>query len=296
MLAGTLFPGAEVRTTPEDRRTPCGQSSLDPSERGWTSTSAGALAAPAERLVEEDFLAILAHDVRSPLLTLTLSCELLSQRVDPADPVAARQLQAMRYTIRHIDRMVADVLCMVAEHGSPVPAMPSCPVRSVLVQAADDQRALAELKGVEITLGLPAESCHVALDRPGLLRVLANLLANAIHSTPAGGRIHVQAICVADQVDLTVRDTGAGMPPEQVRCLFDAAEDENAEPGRRRGVGLLIVKRIVDACGGSIDVTSSRGIGTRFTIRLPRVHGASAGPDPTAGADPERMQDTTRPG
>lgn len=235
----------------------------------------------------ETLLAVLAHDIRSPLNTLGMSCELLSSRVDTADAAAARQLSVIQYTIRQIDRLVGDVLAMAS-----LPAVPSgeqsrqCNVKSVLLEAAEDHRALAEASGVDLSFHWKDEGSCARLDRASMLRVLANLLTNAIRFTPPGGSVEVSADRVGSEVELVVSDTGTGMPQEQLYHIFERGRLLESGWHGSGGLGLMIVKRIAESCGGRVHAESEVGRGSVFTVVVPAVAEPAPGiedtPDATA--------------
>jgi signal transduction histidine kinase len=217
----------------------------------------------------ETLLAVLAHDIRSPLHTLGLSCELLASRIDASDASAARQLEIIQYTIRQIDRLVVDVLTMAAlRHREGMQGLKGCAVRPVLREAVADHRALAEANGVALTLHMPETECEALIHRPSLLRVLSNLLSNAVRFTPSG-RVEVRAEQLEREFRVVVRDTGRGIAPERLKDVFQGAPLHDDDQCRSGGLGLYIVKSIVDAYGGSVSAESSVGRGSSFTFVLP---------------------------
>jgi signal transduction histidine kinase len=233
----------------------------------------------------ETLLAVLAHDIRSPLHTLGMSCELLASRVDTADATAARQLSVIHYTIRQIDRLVGDVLAMAS-----LPALssgdqsPQCNVRKVLLEAAADHRALAEASGVDLSFHWADEGCCARLDRASMLRVLANLLTNAIRFTPPGGSVEVRADRVGSEIELIVRDTGTGMTQEQLHHVFERGRLLNSGWHGIGGLGLVIVQHIAESCGGRVHAESELGRGTVFTVIVPAVAENASGIEGTIDA------------
>lgn len=230
-------------------------------------------------------LAVLAHDIRSPLHTLGMSCELLASRVDTADAAAARQLSVIQYTIRQIDRLVGDVLVMAS-----LPAVSSedqsrqCNVRSVLLESAHDHRALAEASRVDLSFHWNDEGCCARLDRASLLRVLANLLTNAIRFTPPGGAVEVSAERVGSEVELVVSDTGTGMPQEQLHHIFERGRLLESGWHGSGGLGLMIVKRIAESCGGRVHAESEVDRGSVFTVVVPAAAETASGDEDTPDA------------
>jgi signal transduction histidine kinase len=139
---------------------------------------------------------------------------------------------------------------------------------------------------VEMRPGVP-DVVHWDIDR--INEVLGNLLSNAFKFTPHGGSVTLSIEPVTGGVRMQVRDTGAGIPPEQLPRIFDKfyqADNQSAARGGGSGLGLAIAKQIVDAHGGSITCESTPGVGTTFTITLP-VHAAKGflhHPEQVAGA------------
>lgn len=218
----------------------------------------------------EELLAVLAHDIRSPLNTLGMSCELLANRIDPHDAVAARQMEVVHYTIRQIDRLVGDVLAMASLRTRTLRrSMPACAVRPVVAEAVADHRALADASGVRLSVDLPDAECHARIDRASLLRVFANLLTNAIRFTPANGSVAVHAERVGEEIDFVVCDTGSGIPEEELTHVFERAPLQHDERSGSGGFGLSIVKGIVESCGGRVSAESEVGRGSSFTFVLP---------------------------
>jgi signal transduction histidine kinase len=245
---------------------PCSRP-LAPTEPADAVTQGEAGSPASEEL--QTLLALLAHDIRSPLHTLGLSCELLASRIDTSDASAARQLEIMRYTIRQIDRLVDDVLTMAAlRHREGVPELKGCSVRHVLQEAVADHRALAEANGITLVLHMPDTECEALIHRPSLLRVLSNLLSNAIRFTP-DGRVDVLAEQFDNELRVVVRDTGQGIAPERLKDVFRNASLHDDDQGRSGGMGLYIVRSILDAYGGSVSAESSVGRGSSFTFVLP---------------------------
>jgi signal transduction histidine kinase len=139
----------------------------------------------------------------------------------------------------------------------------------------ESMRSEAERNALEIRAHYADGPLVIQGDRFALDRVYRNLITNAIQATPAGGTITVTTARSADRVEICVRDTGSGIPPERLAAIFD----EFVTTKRRGlGLGLAISKRIVEQLDGTIDVESEVGRGTAFTLRFP------AGDDRTAQA------------
>ena len=131
----------------------------------------------------------------------------------------------------------------------------------------------AKLKGVSVTTAVGAGAEILYGDALRLEQALQNLATNALRHTPPGGEIEVRAELTGDAVTLSVRDTGGGIPPEHLPFVFDrfykVDPSRTGNPAVRSGLGLSIVKAIVERHGGTVSATSEPGVATVFTIRLP---------------------------
>jgi signal transduction histidine kinase len=140
----------------------------------------------------------------------------------------------------------------------------------VATDAVDAQRGLASSRSLELRLELPPELPDIRADRDRLLQVFENLIANAIKFTPAGGRITVGATRQEADVLFWVRDTGPGIAVEDQPHLFDRFWQARSTTGRGgAGLGLPIVKGIVEAHGGRVSVESAPGSGSAFLFTIP---------------------------
>jgi two-component system, OmpR family, sensor histidine kinase BaeS len=217
-------------------------------------------------------ITVLAHDLRSPLQTISLCCDLLADLQHPDDPTAAALLDVIRDTVVQIAGIVDDV-----QHpgftGTTTEGAPETPLSEALKEAVDRHRAMGRVNEVELEL-VPCEDAPVtrrsavAIEKSRLLRALANLVTNAVQHTPPGGRVSVSAHTLGTEVWIFVTDTGVGIPAERLERLFDTGPHD---PHAGHGLGLRIVKRIVDEAGGRITVASTVGGGTTFTLILPRA-------------------------
>jgi two-component system sensor histidine kinase BaeS len=137
--------------------------------------------------------------------------------------------------------------------------------------------------GVSLQVSASGDLPPVEVDETRLAQVLANLISNALRFTPSGGQIVLSAALDGDQVALTVRDSGRGIPPEDLPFVFDRfyrADKSRSEDNGESGLGLAIVKALVEAHGGKIEVQSAAGQGTAFTLRLPAASPRSNPPKP----------------
>jgi len=145
-----------------------------------------------------------------------------------------------------------------------------------------------EQAGHRLALELPQEPLRLRGDPTRLIQVVCNLLSNAAKYTPRGGRITLGAQRVADAIEISVRDNGVGIPPDMLRKIFDMFTQverslERAQGGL--GIGLTLVKRLVELHGGSVEARSAGlGHGSEFVVRLPEHAGATAQREPARGS------------
>lgn len=140
----------------------------------------------------------------------------------------------------------------------------------VIADAVETQKPLAAAASLEIQAEVPRQIADVWADRDRLLQIFENLIGNAIKFTPAHGRVSVGAEQAESEVTFRVADTGAGIAPDDVPHLFNRFWQGDRARRRGAGLGLPIVKGIVDAHGGRIWVRSAPGRGTTFFFTVPR--------------------------
>jgi signal transduction histidine kinase len=216
-----------------------------------------------------DSLRIMAHDVRAPLQTIGMAAELLRVQAGSA-PDVQRALKIIHAAIRQIDVIVDDVLnsSRQTEEGEDESSLHAVEAGAVLAEAGEQHGDMAELRNVSITVERPTDPVYAAIGREPLLRVLANLLSNALRHTPAGGRVRLATQQLGQHVAFLVADTGQGMDAGALEELLrsSAAHDALAQPA---GHGLAIVQSLVRAAGGQVSAVSRPGSGTTFTIFIP---------------------------
>jgi signal transduction histidine kinase len=226
------------------------------------------LAAQEGNRVRDDFIAIASHELRTPFTSLQLAAQALSRKYAD-EPDAQRFVATIERQVANLDGLVDRLLDASLVAGGP----PSL-VRSVVDLTDVARAAVAQLQeplctsGSALTVDAP-EPVVGSWDRPRLAQVATNLLANAI-KFGRGAPIDVIVRAQGKTATLVVRDRGIGIPPAEQARIFDRFE--RAVSSRHFGgfgLGLYISKAIVDAHGGSIEVTSRPGEGSTFLVRLP---------------------------
>jgi signal transduction histidine kinase len=236
------------------------------------------LAAQNERLLEldrlkDEFVATASHELRTPLTSLS---GYLEMALDPAEgSLSPTRESHLRIVQRNADRLAAlvDQLLFLARADSHPLELDrqAVDLADILDEAAETARPAAGAK--DISLVISGEPPHgVLADRPQLLRVVDNLVANAVKFTPEGGSVRLAARRQGDSAVLEVTDTGLGIPRAEQQDLFNrffrgANAVEKAIPGS--GLGLAISQVIAEAHGGTIQLESTPGAGSTFRLALP---------------------------
>jgi two-component system sensor histidine kinase BaeS len=213
------------------------------------------------------FLADVTHELRTPLTVIRGQVEGLLDGVYPAD---AEHLEPILEETRVLERLVEDLRTLsLAESGSLTLAREPVDVAELITDVAAAFQPSAAAGGVELRLEVAADVPTAMIDPLRIRGVLANLLANALHHTPAGGVITIAAAGTEEShaVRFEVSDTGTGIPAELLPTVFDRFVKDSDSRGS--GLGLAIAKSVVEAHGGTIDVASTPGQGTTFTLVLP---------------------------
>lgn len=261
---------------------------------GWLGTErrldAGqALLRTAHRR-QSEFLATLSHELRNPLSPLSTAVEIL--RMGQPDPeLVADSCRVMRRQIQHLTRLLDDLLdASRLEHGRIHLRKARIELSRLLTEASDATGHLVEQAGHTLSVSLPAEPVYLDADPVRLVQVFGNLLSNAAKYTPEGGHIQLAAARLDGGVQIRVRDDGIGIEPERIAEIFEMFQqlDRSLETGfSGLGIGLTLVKALVDLHGGRIEVHSEgRGKGTEFRVWLPVLPPSDAPPPDPLAEDP----------
>lgn len=229
------------------------------------------------------FLARVSHEVRNPLNGVTAYAQLLA--MDPLTPEQRESVQQILVAGRHITSLLEEFLDMARIEAGRIPLdLRSVSARTIASEAINLSRPLAAERN--ITLKGAGDDAVVVADEVRLRQVVLNLLSNAIKYNRVGGTVGLQLSRGPEVVVIAVWDDGPGIPPDKLDRLFVPFDrlDADRGPTAGTGVGLAIVKQLVELMGGSISVESEVGRGTRFSVLLP----ASAVADPVAPAGPPR--------
>ncbi|MGI5499601.1 HAMP domain-containing sensor histidine kinase [Lentzea sp. CA-135723] len=212
-----------------------------------------------------------AHELRTPLSNIRGWLEAAEDGVHDLDPALITLLLKEALVLQHVVDDLQDLA--VAEAGSLRLTLERVNVAAALEQVQAAHEARAAQAGV--TLSVTADpGLFVRADALRLRQVLDNLVGNALRYVPAGGSVAVDGTRHDDACVITVRDTGAGIAEEDLPHVFDRfwrADKSRSRSTGGSGLGLAIVRKLVEAHGGTVDVTSTTGIGTTFRVRLPEL-------------------------
>jgi signal transduction histidine kinase len=228
----------------------------------------------ADRLKDE-FVALISHDLRTPLTSIIGYVELSLEDVEPPlDAERRGYLQIVSRSSERLLRLVDDLLFVARlQAGRLVLKRSHLDLRTIAAQAVEEARPRAEAKQLAIEFVGDAP-VPIAADKGRLFQLLDNLITNAIKFTPEGGRVKVHASPTGNGALLEVVDTGIGLGPEEAELVFDRffrSERVVAEQVPGTGLGLFIARAIVEAHDGTIVATSREGRGTSFRIELPAL-------------------------
>ena len=222
---------------------------------------------------KDEFLATLAHELRNPLAPMRNALHIL--RMKGSDKAAIEQVRGMmERQLAQMIRLIDDLLDISRiTRGKLALRKERVDLAAIVADAVDTARPHIEASGHELQVTLPTEPVYLDADPVRLAQVLSNLLNNAAKYTERGGKIWIVAEHREGHVELRVRDTGIGIPAESLSSIFEmfAQVDRSLEKSHGGlGIGLTLVKRLVEMHGGSVEVRSDGvGKGTEFVVRLP---------------------------
>jgi two-component system, chemotaxis family, CheB/CheR fusion protein len=244
---------------------------------------------------KEEFLALLSHELRGPLAAIHTSVEILkpARRAELDEPQLSHCREVIGRQAENLRRLVDDLLQVTrVTQGRIELRREPVELARVVAHAVEQSRDLIDQAAHRLSLDLPEEDLWLLGDPTRLEQVVANLLNNAARYTPPGGDIRVGAQEEDGRVLLSVRDSGVGLRAEDLSEIFDmfyqvAPTIDRSQGGL--GIGLALVRRLVELHGGDIDAHSDGlGRGSEFVVRLPRIDAPAGTPRPAPPAlDPE---------
>jgi PAS domain S-box-containing protein len=224
---------------------------------------------------KNEFLATLAHELRNPLAPIRNAVQLLRMKA-PDIPELQWARDVIDRQIQHMTRLIDDLMDVSRiSRGKIDLKRERVALATVIRGAVETSRPLIEQSGHKLTVSLPPEAIYLDADLIRLAQAFANLLNNAAKYTERGGTIDLTARLQSGDVIVSVKDSGIGIPREELRSVFDLFSQvqgglERAQGGL--GIGLSLVKRLVEMHGGTVDALSEgTGRGSEFIVRLPLV-------------------------
>jgi PAS domain S-box-containing protein len=222
---------------------------------------------------KDEFLALLAHELRNPLAPLRNGLEVMRLAWDNAE-IVAKSRDMMDRQLSHMVRLIDDLLDISRINRNKMELRSARVLLADVVSSAlETARPTIEAAGHELMVSLPPEPIHLNADLTRLSQVFANLLNNSAKYTERGGRIWMTATREGGKVLVTVRDTGIGIPAFALPNIFDMFSQVDRSIERSTGglgIGLALVKGLVEMHGGTVEAASpGQGKGSTFTVRLP---------------------------
>jgi PAS domain S-box-containing protein len=233
---------------------------------------------------KDAFLAMLAHELRNPLSPIRHAGELLTRMLG-SDPRAQALLAMITRQTDQLTRLVDDLLDVARlAQGRVVLRKEPLEINGLIDQALETVQSVTSEKGHELRIVKPSAPLFVHGDRARLTQSLSNVLHNAAKYTAAGGAITLVVTAAGEQIQVEVRDSGIGIPEYLLPHVFDPFVQSERTLDRAEGglgIGLSIVKGLIEMHGGTVEAASAGAcFGSTFTLRLPRISAPEASQSP----------------
>jgi CheY-like chemotaxis protein len=250
-------------------------------EEGQTARAA----AEAANAAKDEFLTMLAHELRNPLGVILNGVSVLDRHGSRA-PESIRVRDLIRHHTRHLARLLDDLLDLARISQGKIPLRSEVlDLRAVVDITVQAYRDGVEARGQKVSVSMPDVAVYVYGDRTRLQQITGNLLDNASRYTPAGGSVWVSVEEINDEVLLSVRDNGIGIPPDKLESIFELFTQLDVSVACSEGglgIGLALVRRLTEMHGGRVHAHSDgRGSGSEFVVRLRRARPPVAAHAPT---------------
>ena len=229
-----------------------------------------------------EFLSMISHELRTPLTAIIGYTDLLLRQIHGTlNDRQAHHQQAVKKAAHRLLELINELLDLNRlEGGHVVLNLDDVPLIEAINRAVSRSARDAEHRGVELRLDLPLSAVSVRADAERLQQILGNLLDNAIKFTPRDGTVAVRVDQGDDLATVSVVDTGAGVPPDQIERIWDRFHQADSSTRRKHGgsgLGLAIVRHLVELHGGSVSVSSAGPrLGSTFSFTIPVVRGDAA--------------------
>jgi PAS domain S-box-containing protein len=245
-----------------------------------------------EARLKDEFLAMLAHELRNPLAPIRNGIDAL--RILPPNGEQAKQiLDMMEEQASNLVRLIDDLLDVSRiTRGKMELRRQRVALPKIITNAIQTAEPLIQAKGHELTVRQARERLYVHGDPTRLTQIVANLLNNAAKYTPKGGRISLSTERIGDEVAIRVRDNGMGITADVMPGIFGMFVQADSSLHRSQGglgIGLTLVRSLVELHGGTVEATSDGlGMGCEFTVRLPILQASDVVPEDTNELPDER--------
>ena len=236
----------------------------------FNSMSARLEAAEKERL---DLIAWVGHDLQTPLASVRAILEALRDGVVTEPETVNRYLSTAQRDVQSLSALIDDLFQMAQldAGGLPLERAPAS-LADLISDTLESFSEMARTRGVHLEGNAAPEVDPLFMDTRRIGRALNNLIANALRHTPSGGRVTVSAVRLDDRVEVSIRDTGEGIPAEDLPHIFERfyrGEKSRSRETGGAGLGLAIARSIIEAHGGNIRAASEPGNGSQFTFTIP---------------------------
>jgi signal transduction histidine kinase len=224
--------------------------------------------------LREQVLAIVSHDLRNQLGVIAMGADLLGLKMSALNDTldVKKPIETIRRTAGTMQHLLGDLLDMASIQAGRLSVEPQpAAIKAILVESDENHQPMACARDVHLVLDAPVDGVQVRCDRGRILQVLANLLGNAIKFCQPGDSITLRAEERGSDVLIAVRDTGPGIASEELHTLFEPYRTITRHERTGTGLGLFIVKGIVERHRGRVWVESAMGAGTTFFFTLPRA-------------------------
>ena len=224
---------------------------------------------------KDEFLAMLSHELRSPLAAIANAVQLLALQRESENQIQEQARSIIQRQMRQLQHLVDDLLEVARiTTGRVQLRLEPIAVGGIVEVAVETVRALIEQRRHELTVSMPPEPIRLHADAARLEQVIVNLLTNAAKYTDEGGQIWLTVEKERDECVLRVRDTGVGITPALLPRIFDLFTQADRSLDRSQGglgIGLALVQRLTELHGGKVEASSVLGQGSEFVVRLPTL-------------------------
>jgi two-component system, NtrC family, sensor histidine kinase KinB len=221
--------------------------------------------------LKTEFIGVAAHELRTPVASLLLSADLMLEgAVGDLSSDQQELVETQREDLTRLERLINDLLDTAKIGAKELhPQRELIPAAKLIKGPLPALKAIAVEARVALTIEVPKDLPAVNVDPTMIGRVITNLVTNAVRHTPSGGSVTILGLTKGNFVEFEIRDTGAGIPAEYLSRIFERFVQVPGATGGGAGLGLPIAKALVEAHGGTLNVTSHVGIGSIFGFTLP---------------------------